>query len=115
MSRKITIIRGDNRNIDVSFFESDGTTPINLTGATVYFTVNANNAPASDTGAAITKDVSIHTDPEEGETRISLSPADTEIAPGTYNYDVQLKDSLGTVTSQDQGKFIVKPDITRRA
>lgn len=113
MAQKITIIRGDSRNIDVTFTGGDGE-PLDLTGGTVFFTVNADNAPVNDNDAAITKDITSHTAPTAGESRIVLNAVDTDIAPGNYFYDVQFKDASGNITSQEQGKFLVNADITRR-
>lgn len=112
---KISLIRGDSRNIDVGFLQSDGVTPVNLTGGTVYFTVNSSADPADDTAAAVQKNVTVHTAPTLGQTRITLSPTDTSaLAAGTYYYDVQFKDSAGSVLSQKQDTFILTADITRR-
>lgn len=113
MAKVIRIIRGDSRDIDVTFTDSSRN-PIDLTGGTVFFTVNASNAPSDDTAAVIEKDVTVHTAPTLGQSRISLENADTDITPGTYYYDVQFVDTADEVTSLEQSKFIVKADITRR-
>lgn len=112
---KISLIRGDSRTINANFLQSDGVTPVNLTGGTVYFTVNASNDPADDTSASIQKNVTSHTAPTLGQTQISLLPTDTSgLAATTYYYDIQLKDASGNVVSQKQDKFILSPDISRR-
>jgi len=111
---KIEINRGDSRNIDVTFYQSDGTTPIDLTSGTVFFTVNSSREPDDDTAAAIEKDVTVHTAPLLGQTRIALTSTDTDIDPGTYYYDVQLKDSANNVISSRADRFIVVGDISRR-
>ncbi len=114
MSAIKNLIRGDNHDIVVTFYESDGTTPINLTGGTVYFTANSSSAPETDVGAAITKTVTSHTTPASGVTTIRLTSGDTNIEPGEYYYDVQLVDEDGNVLSSRQNKLIIKADITRR-
>lgn len=107
-------IRGDSRNITVTFLQSDGVTPIDLTGGTVFFTVNATQNPTDDTSAAIAKKVTSFTSPTSGVATISLTNADTQnIAPGTYYYDVQLKDASGNFVSSKQDQFIVIADTTR--
>lgn len=108
------IKRGDTRQVDVTFYQSDGVTPYDISGGTVFFTVNASSNPADDTAAVISKDVTVHTDPTAGQSRISLSSTDTTIDPGTYYYDVQLKDMSGNILSSKQDKFIVLADVTRR-
>jgi hypothetical protein len=106
--------RGDTRNIDVTFYQSDGVTPYDITGGTVFFTVNSSSAPADDLAAAISKNVTSHTEPTSGRSRIALTPSDTNITPGTYYYDVQLKDANGNILSSKQDKFVVLADVTRR-
>lgn len=111
---KITHIRGDSRTINITFLQSDGVTPINLTGGKVYFTVNASSAPTDDTSAVITKTVTSFVSPTLGLATIQLTNADTQsVAPGTYYYDCQVKDAGGNVYSCGQDKFILKADITR--
>lgn len=112
---KISLIRGDSRNIDVTFLQSDGVTPVDLTGGTAYLTVNISSDPTDDTAAAIQKNVTTHTAPTLGQTRITLSPTDTSaLTAGTYYYDVQFKDAAGTILSQKQDTFTLTADITRR-
>ena len=110
---KITTIRGDTRTVTATFVDSSGDAT-DLTGGTVYMTVNSSNAPTDDTGAAIQKDVTSFDNPTTGVQDITLSNSDTNITPGTYYYDIQFKSSAGVVTSLSQDKFIVKADITRR-
>jgi hypothetical protein len=114
MSAIKNIIRGDNHNIVVTFYESDGVTPIDLTGASVFFTASASSAPADDSAAVIQKTVTSHTDALGGTTTIALEPEDTDVDPGTYYYDVQLVDSDGNVLSSRQNTLVIKADITRR-
>jgi hypothetical protein len=108
-------VRGDSRNIVVQVYQSDGVTPLSLVGATVFFTVNANNAPSDDSAAVISKTVTSHSDPTNGKTTIALTNTNTQnITPGTYYYDVQVKDAGGNILSQVQDTFVVIADITRR-
>lgn len=113
MSRTLEIIRGDTRAIDVTVKDSSGS-PINITGGSVFFTVNASESPADDTDAEISKDVTSHTDAANGESRINLTSTDTDIDPGEYFYDIQFVDSADNVSSNEKGSFVVKSDITRR-
>lgn len=107
-------IRGDTRVLAINCFQSDGTTPLDLTGATVYFTLNSSNAPTDDSGASLQKIVTSHTAPSLGQTSITINPADTTLlTPGDYNYDIQIKDSIGRITSLKQDVFTINPDITR--
>jgi hypothetical protein len=106
------IIRGDTRVINVTVTNSDGSAK-NITGATVWFTANATKDPSSDATAAIQKIVTTHTNPTGGLTTIVLTGTDTNVAAGTYYYDIQVKDSSGNFISSKQGKFKIKPDTTR--
>lgn len=107
-------IRGDTRVINITCLQSDGVTPINLTGAKVYFTVNASNNPADDTGAAFQKTTIVHTAPLLGQTSVTVVNADTQsLTPGNYYYDVQLKDATGNITSLKQDIFTINADIGR--
>lgn len=109
------VIRGDTRTINLTFLQSDGITPINLTGGTVYFSVNTSSDPASDTGAAIEKTiVGPFTSPTTGQHTLVLAHADTNIPAGTYWYDTQFVDTSGNYLSSYRGNFNVQSDIERQ-
>lgn len=107
------VIRGDTRTVNLTFLESDGSTPINLSGGTVYFTVNSSSDPSNDSSVAFQKIADNFTDAAEGQHTFTLTHADTNIEPGNYWYDAQFKDAVGNYTSSYRGKFIVQSDITR--
>ena len=108
------MIRGDTRTITATFTDSDGDV-IDLTGGTVFFTVNASEEPTDDTSAVVQKDVTSFSAPTTGVATITLDASDTDsVDPGTYWYDVQFVSTGGVVTSLDKGKFVLKSDITRR-
>jgi hypothetical protein len=111
-STEITIFRGDDLDITVQINDADGN-GIDLTGSTLFFTVKS-DLTDSDDNAAISKDITSHTDAVNGTTEINLSPTDTNISPGGYHYDLQLVDSSGTVITYGKGGFIVQADVTRR-
>ncbi len=104
----IEIIRGDTTSID---FTSNG---IDLTGSTVFFTAKtAIDNDVDDSTAAIAVEVTDHTDPTAGVTVIPLSSTDTNIEPGEYFYDIQIKNG-DTVTSIEPRKLEIIADVTRR-
>lgn len=110
------VIRGDNRRVGCTFFESDGTTRINLAGGTVYFTVNTSADPANDTAPnmKIQKIItSGFTDATNGRHIVALTHSDTNIDAGEYWYDAQFVDSDGNYVSSYRGKFSVQSDTTR--
>lgn len=107
------VIRGDTRTVNLTFLESDGTTPVDLTGGTVYFTVNSSSDPADDTSKAFQKTATSFTDATAGQHTFTLTHSDTNIDPGTYWYDSQFVDAVGNYLSSYRGKFIVESDVTR--
>jgi hypothetical protein len=111
----INYIRGDSRTINLQVYQADGVTPFNLTGATVFFTVNAASAPTDDTSAVISLTTTTHTAPLLGQSSVLITNALTNSTPpGQYFYDAQVKDANGNFTSLPQGQFNVQADITRR-
>lgn len=107
------VIRGDTRQINLTFLQSDGSTPVDLTGGTVYFTVNSSSDPSDDTGVAFQKTATSFTDATAGEHTFTLTHSDTDITPATYWYDAQFKDPVGNYLSSYRGKFVVQSDVTR--
>jgi hypothetical protein len=111
------VIRGDTRTINLTFLQANGTTPVALTGGTVYFTVQSSADPADDTATLMFQltatDATPFTAPTLGQHTFTLSHANTNIAPATYWYDAQFKDALGSYLSSYRGKFIVQSDVTR--
>lgn len=107
------VIRGDTRQINLTFLESDGSTPVNLAGGTVYFTVNSNSDPTDDTSKAIQKTATVFTSASTGQHTFTLTHTDTNITPGSYWYDTEFIDAVGNYLSSYRGKFIIVSDITR--
>lgn len=109
-SNKITVNRGDSHTLHLAF-KINGQ-PMDLTGATVFFTVKQDlNDP--DSMAQIAKTVNSFDDPETGIVDIELTEDDTAVA-GEYYYDIQLKQSSGATQSSRRGKFIIDQDVTLR-
>lgn len=105
----IFIVRGDTASISFSF------SGVDLTGATVFFTAKPEiSNSADDSDATIEKDVTSHDDPENGVTTIPLTATDTNVTPGIYFYDIQIKSADGTITSIPVRKMQIFGDITRR-
>lgn len=103
------IIRGDNVSIN---FNVSG---VDLTGATVFFTAKPElTDDAGDTTAVIAVETTSHTDPTAGRTVIELSPTDTNVEPGIYYYDIQIKKADGQIASIPARKMRIWADVTRR-
>lgn len=114
MAKLKDIIRGDSLVINLTCKEADGT-PFDLTGYSIYFTAKSALDTNDDTAAAIQKTIVSINNPSAGLVSIELSPADMDVAPGEYFYDIQFKDANGNVNSLQADKMIVIPDVTRRA
>lgn len=110
MQNQLTFYRGDTVNINI-------TVKADLTGSTLFFTMKTvPDNDLTDTSALIKSTVTTHTDPVNGKSVIQLTPTDTNNAtPGPYVYDVQLKDSLGNISTLLSGKVKVLADVTRRS
>lgn len=112
----IDYVRGDSRLLNFTFLQSDGVTPFDLTGCEVFFTVNSNsnNTADNDSSAVIAIKTSSFTNPTSGLASLTITNAITQdIAPGTFYYDVQLKDANGNITSLAQNQFLIIADVTR--
>jgi len=115
-------IRGNTYILNIPVYQSDGVTPFNLTGGTVYFTLNSSSTPASDgtdASAAIKKQVSSFITPSGGsypsQAQIVLANTDTSgLSQGVYYYDIQVKDGSGNIISLAANTFSVIDDITTR-
>ena len=115
MSSIKNVIRGDTHTISLAITGAMGAI-VDLTGATVFFTVNAEKSPTDDSAAVIQKTVTIHSDPTAGKTVIKLDPADTDsVAPGNYWYDIQIRASNGDISSLPKARFEIVSDISRRS
>ena len=106
------IIRGDDKYYDINFKDKDQNA-IDITGWKLYFTVKKNLGD-SDEEAVIKKDITTHTDPSNGKTRLHLTNADTEINGGDYYYDIQVKRTSDDVFTVMIGKISIVHDRTRR-
>lgn len=105
-------VKRDDTDFELHFTDVDGNN-INLTGATVFFTVKRNKLD-TDANAVITKEITDFETPTDGLALLQLSKTDTNIPVRSYYFDIQLKDSAGKITSSQAGRFIVSQDITIR-
>jgi hypothetical protein len=88
---------------------------VDLTGATVYFTVKSDyDDDETDSTALIKKDITTHTSPLEGKTELILSGVDTNIPAEEYGYEIKLKKANGAKKTIEIGRFVVKDTYQRR-
>jgi len=79
----ITIIRGTDNSIKLNFTENGE--PFDITDYSILFTVKAEcKIGKDDNEALITKNITVHSNPEEGESTLNLSSDDTDVPAGQY-------------------------------
>jgi hypothetical protein len=109
---KITIIKGDDKKLNLEFTKDDEI--LNITGYTVFFTVKS-DTDLSDEDAEIKKDIVGHIDPINGKTTISITHEDTvDLKAGKYYFDIQIKDLSDKILSINMGEFYILQDVTER-
>lgn len=106
----ISIVRGDSRNFSVTVYESDGTTPVDITEAVLRFAVKG--SVYDDNSRSIIFKQSYYPDelqitvPASGESLIKLLVADTiNVTPGQYYWDLDVTRKGDLATSA--GTFAV--------
>jgi hypothetical protein len=62
---------------------------------------------------SIKQDITNFTDPTHGKTIFYLTPEMTDIIPGEYIYDFQIKNDSGGIYSTKADEYIVYGDSTR--
>lgn len=108
----LEMYRGDDKTINLTFTDSTGS-PIDLTSASIFFTVKKFGTDG-DSAALISKKVTSHTQATAGLSSITISDIDSNISIGNYKFDIQLVDSASSVTTVTTGSFTIKRDITIR-
>jgi hypothetical protein len=109
----LKINRGTTYTITVNY-QKDGVAAT-LVGATVRFTVKTAefSAVTDDADAVIKKDITSGS--SGGVATITLNPADTAtLAPGSYFYDIKVKEAGGTVYKIVEGRINLDGSPTNR-
>ena len=107
------IFRGDTITRQLTFQNEDGT-PMDISGATVYFTAKTATDDDITDSNAIKKDITVHDNAAGGLSTLLLTPAETNVSPAKYTYEFQLKTAAGAITTYPGGKLEVLADVTRR-
>lgn len=108
---KLKLIRGDDTTITVALKQNG--IALDITDYTIFFTLKK-NLNDSDEDSVIQKTITDHVSPEEGQTSIILTSNDTNIKPGGYFWDLQMKDPNGLISSTQYGTAEILQDVTRR-
>ena len=111
-SADLTWTRGDSGRLDVVVKQADGTA-YNLTGATLFLTVKTLLTDADSAAGVIRKEVTAHDNAAGGLSHFAITTSDNATA-ATRFYDVQLKDSTGSVYTLFGGLWKVLADVTTR-
>lgn len=87
---------------------------VNITDQTILFTVKKKvGGKQDDSDALISKTITSHSNPTQGETTLALTASDTNIEPGTYVADFRRIDS-GLNEAYSQFTFVVEQTVTQR-
>ena len=114
MSNELKIIRGDDTSVDFTFTDENGDA-VDLSDVTLFFTVKEDFDDTDDEAKMkVTVASGLHTASASGLSSVPLTHDDTDIEPGNYYWDIQLKYGDGTINSAKYGDLIVFPDITIR-
>ena len=111
---QLSMFKENNRTIVLTFKDSTGTA-INITSYTVRFTVKQRfDNSSADSSAVIIKNVTVHSDPTNGQSQIVLTKTDLNIAATTYKYDIKYIDNSGNEVTIVQDDLIIRDVVTNR-
>lgn len=114
MASTLVVNRGDDASWLVTVTDKDDVA-VDITGYTIFFTVKTlTDVETDDSAALISKDITSHTTPASGITTITVTNSDTDITPGKYQYDIQMKDGSDRIYTIKRDYFVVLQDITKR-
>jgi len=108
---QLSVNRKNTKSYNLVITEND--IPKDISDYVVKFTVkqNTNDLDNDDVEAIISK--TVNTTSDVGRTTISLTTSDTNLNPGTYMYDIKLRNSTSSwVKSTTPDKFVVKGVVT---
>jgi hypothetical protein len=117
-NQRLEIIRGTTRRYQVTVTDEAGL-PVNLTGASVYFTVRKTySTSVDDADAVFQKSVGSGitiSDAAGGVLLIVIDPTDTRSFPKiVLLYDLQVITAAGDIITPAIGELAILPDVTRR-
>jgi uncharacterized membrane protein YkoI len=117
--RETTVNRGTSFTINYQH-QHDGV-DVDLLGATVYFTMKADEYDTStdDSTALVTKTLTevsspAITDALLGNTNITLTATDTYQTPGSYYWDIKVKEDDGNSYKTAEGIIVIDGSATNR-
>ena len=108
----ITYYRGDSRPRTITVRDSETGLPIDITGATFLMTVDPTIDPLVITANLFQLTGTI-TNADRGQVEFAPTSTDTDQAPATYYYDIQMTDAEGYLSTIAVDEFIIIQDITK--
>ena len=105
----LMVTRGDTIVLNLTVSDEDGQ-PLNLDGASLTF-----SARQVDAAAPAISVPGVLTAPEAGEAQVTLEPADTLALADdvtALDYDVQLLEADGSITTVSSGTLEVRPRVS---
>lgn len=99
-----TVYNGDDWTRAFTFNKAGGAGPIDLTGTTVTAAARSTLGVVTDLVASVVGD------PLNGT--VQIAPPTGGLGPDVYDYDVQIEDAAGAVTSWVRGRLKVVQDVT---
>lgn len=106
----ITRFRGD--TIPIVFNVTSNGVAVDITSWTFKLTIDPSDAPVDATGNILTL-TGVLTDAVNGEVTFTMTAGQADIAPGSYNYDVEGTDGASVIRTFGIAKFIITQDITK--
>lgn len=119
MASKLKVTRGTTYSITINYKVNGVATT--LVGATLFFTVKSTEYDSDllDSTAVLSKTKSTYVaagdNAAAGIAVITIDPTDTQaLAPGTYFYDIKVKNAAGEVYKLSEGQLILDGSPTNR-
>lgn len=88
----VRAVRGQTKELELTVRTKEGRIPP-LNGKTIFMTAKANITDEASLFVKSTGDGVQVVDASKGKVKITLSSSDTDLAPGTYKYDIWLSDN----------------------
>lgn len=97
-------------------FRDHNKQPVNITWATLFFTVRPEKKPTetTDTIVSIQKNITAHTNATEWLSSLFLSKSDTNLTPWIYYWEIQIKLSWWSILSTRTWVLEILHDLTKR-
>ena len=108
----LKVFRATDKTWVLNVTDSDGTA-IDITGATIFFTVKINKTD-TEAEAIISKDITSHTTPATGISALTLTDTDTTVPVRDYYFDFKMKDADGLLNIFGVGTFSILQGVTTR-